>query len=293
MRSFVKQILFIYLVSFSLFVYACKKTDDGLTPVDPEITSSSLTLMVDNGFTKQQKKSIKRMFDKYDNMKFGSDQALYRIFFGGDSIDALTKFINKRIKYFIPVPERELEKSFGSATKAIGAGYSLSWLAPVCDAMEGPPRVICNGRLIELKGSRHGVVVSGPAFFYDQTTDIEKISIIAHEARHADCPVKPGSYSACSLLLSPDLVDKEERRCGNIHAKCSSSDQARACENLSWGSYAVSYVVLKKIYQDCLNCSEKERQIALLLSNEYYKRFKVDDVKEIFEGTPDLSSYDE
>ena len=283
------------LVAISLMLSSCKRIDDKDEKVkDSEVKSDNLIVNVSNSFNSAQKSVVQVLFDKYDRMSFSSENELYRRFFGGDSINYLHDFINKRIKYFVPIDEKELEKSFGDATKAIGAGYSLMWMYPVCNPSVGIPRVLCNGKVIKLKSSRHGVVVSGPAFFNSSTTDVERRSILAHEARHADCPVEPDPYMACYLIEDPDnsTVTKENKRCGYIHAKCNDNDSARACDDLSWGSYAVSYIVLEKIHQECLSCTEEERQVALLLSKEYDKRFLINKDK-IFEGTPDLSSYDE
>ena len=282
--------IFSLLMVVVCMVYSCKKTGgSGLTPTDADIKGKNLAVMVDNSFTIDQKSIIKTMLDRYDGLQFSSNYEVYRRFFGGDSIQYLNQFINKRIKYFVPIEEEVLRKSFGNATDAIGAGYSLAWLAPVCNSEEETPYIVCNGRIIELNTSRHGVVVSGPAFFHQDTTDIERISVLAHEARHADCPEKPLSYIACSLIAAPDLVDQEDRKCGYVHAKCSDKDEARACDNLTWGSYAVSFVVLGKFYLDCDTCSEQEKQVSNLLAKIYAKRFFNDP----FEGTPDLKSYDE
>ena len=283
------QNIFVIIGAMLFCVYSCKKSSHNLGVVPAEVKSQYLNVVVDNSFLEYQKAIIKSMFEKYDSMVFSSEFELYRKFFGGDGREYLDNFMNQRLKYFVPIDERVLEDNFGDLTKAIGAGYATTWLNTICHPEQSVDYVICNGSYIKIDTPRHGVVIPGPAFFDSQTTDIERISVLAHESRHADCHQRPSVSDACTLLVSPDILDIEEFRCGHVHAKCSNSDQARSCDNITWGSYAVSFAVLGKIYKDCLNCSEEDKQLALVLAKGYSKRFLADP----FSGEPDLSSYDE
>ncbi len=249
-----------------------------------------LSLLIDNKFTSSQKEIIDNMFKKYESIRFDSSYELYRTFFGGDSIDYLTNFLKKRIKYYKYQSEEELQEIYGPNASGIGASYSVEWLIPMCDSRVPVTKVEINGKTIKIDRPRHGVVFSGPYFFNSTVTPMERIALFTHEARHADCPVKPTNYSiACLLLMDPSQLDDNLKQCGFPHAKCSEQDNVMACEDIPWGSYAVTYIILKKFYHDCLSCTEVEKQLSNVAANSYANRFFVDP----FSGTPNLSSFDE
>ncbi len=249
-----------------------------------------LSLLLDNNFTSSQKELIDKMFEKYESIRFNSSYSLYRTFFGGDSIDYLTNFLKKRIKYYKYQSEEELQKIYGPNASGIGASYSVEWLIQMCDSRIPVSKVEINGKTINIDRPRHGVVFSGPYFFSSKVTSMERIALLTHEARHADCPVKPSNYNvACLLLMDSSQLDDNSKKCGFPHAKCSENDNVMACEDIPWGSYAVTYIILKKFYHDCTSCTEEERQVSNVAANGYANRFFVDP----FSGTPDLSSFDE
>ena len=244
-------------------------------------------ITIGEGFTDDQKKIILETFDKYDSLEFGSSYENYKKFFGGDSLTNLTNYLQKRVKYLVPITESDRAKFFPTGLIG-GVGYSTIWL-------DSKPSVKINDTTtVELNNSRHGVVFLGDEFFDREKnmSSVERIVALLREARHADCSFKVSVGTNTSLFKWPNLVsNKADWACTNPRAKC--ADGSFTCEKLAWGSYAVGNLVLEKIASDCTSCTKEEKDKAQTLAADIVEKSFILNKDETYVGTPDISSYDE
>lgn len=163
-----------------------------------------------------------------------------------------------------------------------------------------------------LDSSRIGIIQLGPEYFGNkQHTAIDRISFLIHEARHSDCSHGIKRSYINDLYNKPEMGFRFHQgpfaKCGNYHQECPilhSLSGLAACDNSPWGGYGIQAIFLAKIYRSCQNCSEQEKQHALVSFNDFSERLVVrsgdwDDNKnkEILKdwllgkyGWPDLSS---
>ncbi len=108
-------------------------------PVQPPIDNNLLSFItVDNNFTEEEKLTLVNMSKKYKSLKFGKKYSIYKKFFGGDSLEDLTKYLKKRIKYYIRFDEAELKKYYGDMWTRVGSTYEISWLGTIYGVRVSP-----------------------------------------------------------------------------------------------------------------------------------------------------------
>ena len=139
-------------------------------------------IVLDNNFKSYELRMINDMFSKYDSLQFGSNYEPFRRFFGGDSVEYLTDYLKKRIKYFVRHSEEELQQQYsGDGWKGIGAYYMHDWLQNIFDPYSQIIQTKINGKTVNIDRPRHGVITSGPAFFDTSIDVLERIGILTRQ----------------------------------------------------------------------------------------------------------------
>ena len=146
-------------------------------------------------------------------------------------------------------------------------------------------------RVLELDSSHVGIIQLGAGYKEKFAPSIVRQSTLIHEARHSDCT---GGIKRSVLDDLLKGIFPENSSCGHLHVKCPAGhDYAgyMACDKGAWGAYAVEAVYGSVISKTCTNCSETEKQIALISALDSVSRVLVlDDMLAGRLGPPDMTS---
>ena len=223
-------------------------------------------------------------FEFLSKIQFGYDDYLSWIFGGYPNYD-FKSFFNQRFHTFFsrPSSREELDPWASNA-----ANFYLE------EIKSNRPfkRVMVGKQSFMVDRSGKGII-----FIYDLHTHLSRgplprLSVMAHEARHTDCPEIPkAKYSEAE---EPE-VKKVSQRCFNTHQLCPlnkfftsiSLAGLPACDAHSWGAYSVGYAFSRGVARHCQNCSESDLQEALASAADSLSRVLDKDFRErLASGSP-------
>jgi hypothetical protein len=235
--------------------------------------------------------------------------SFYQMIFGSTDATGLRSYLTTRVGFFIPevddlsvrvvdreaaVPTRWTDaaapESGGSSDDpqivASNVGTAI-WFASLASGETLHFRV--GDRALPVSSPRVGIIMLGKS--YSSFEPIERIGVLIHEARHSDCT---GGLSEADLTRIHDDELPSNHACGHIHVDCPPGhDYAGypACDDHPWGAYSVEAVFLATLAKMCVNCSERDLQMAYAMSADALSRILVlDDMLAGKLGPPDMSS---
>jgi hypothetical protein len=146
------------------------------------------------------------------------------------------------------------------------------------------------GNHLRVRSTRDGIVRLGSGYS-DAIQPLDRIGTLIHEARHSDCV---GGLSMDDLNQIALGRLPRNLQCGNLHSICAAGhayEGIAACDSIPWGAYAIEGVFLVRVANGCANCSETDRQSALIDAADRFSR--IDDVDSMLGGSkggPDMVS---
>lgn len=246
---------------------------------------------LEKGFTKSQEATLQSDLKGLVSLQIESSDPWFRKIFGGASAQNVTAYLDDRINYFIPwtvnipasvwpapyfPPPAEVQDASGKVVGALGAyniGTDLFFVnIKYWDDYTTYYLLGSFGRRLKLESTRVGLIEIGPRYFERldpadpnrkiPTSRIERMAFLVHEARHSDCSGGLNRSDIEQVRFSRPI---QNAQCGYSHVKCPAGhkyENLEACENVSWGAYAVESVFLAAVINSCKNCSAEEIQQA-------------------------------
>lgn len=230
---------------------------------------------------------------------FGGASGLQALRFMDERVNyVVSSRVNDKFRLFVDQAHRE-EESDSSGLQIVAANFGMSfWFES--QVREIPLGYQVGDLRVRLDSPRVGLIKIYPG--YTQTisadgtpiTSVFRTSTLVHEARHSDCS---GGLKRSTLASAraTGMIPEEGLSCGHFHITCPPGSlyagAAGACDGKAWGAYAIGGIYAAQIANQCTNCSELERQQALLDAADEFSRVTV--LKEMvlgIAGEPDLSS---
>lgn len=187
--------------------------------------------------------------------------------FSGKMADGRTDFLAylyDRVIYLVANSKRDTGNTSSQVIATnVGTQY---WLHSIASAR--PYSYMIAGTQVSIQTPRVGIVELNA---YSGFPTTERMSTMIHEARHSDCE-KGFTDSDYKKLKSGNVGGIA---CGHLHIKCPVGHELAgqaACDPNGMGAYGVNAIFEKKMYQNCSNCSEKDKQTYLMMSNESFSR---------------------
>jgi len=240
---------------------------------------------------------------KYEGRTAGA-ATLHDLIFPGENRNiGVLKYLDERVNYIfsqntdvedlLQLQRRALDATDEGATlMATNVGTAIF----LQSELYGPDLGIVlkmEGRKIPVNGSRIGLIQLGPGFSKPERNAVEQFSTFVHEGRHSDCT--GGLYRSDLQRLRLGLLPAKSV-CGNFHILCPEGHPLAglpACEVHPYGAYFVQSVFDITLSGSCTNCSEEEKQVALISGYDGLSRV----APRILNGTlsgafglPDMSS---
>ena len=276
---------------------------------DPGSLNKKVSIKIDPAMKARTVRILKSDIKKMLKMKFkdassGEDDVItlnwYKKVFGGDSAVHALKFLDERINYVVPDGislndrVRVIQPSLAAVTMASNIGMALWFLQKTYE----PKRLLFKLGKAEmpLESSRIGIIKLGEGYLLGRINGIPlnpivRSGILVHEARHSDCT--GGIWKSDIERLKSNQLP-ENKMCGHLHVMCPEGHTMAglpACDAQPWGAYSIAGIYYGRVAKKCMNCSEREKQIAQIHALEQFSR--VMPIKEMLDGKtaqPDMSS---
>ena len=235
----------------------------------------------------------------------------FEAIFGGTSMVDVGKYFDARVKHIyshkakiemrVPAPQ-------GPMMTALNLSVPL-WFETITRG--GPVVIKFNDLAIPVNDSHVGVIQLGQAYSdrnlipntkEQPFTPVSRTSILIHEARHSDCRDGIGPDELARLMQHKLPLS---RTCGYMHKVCEAKITlpdgtavdnpyagAAACDDIAWGAYSVQAVYAMSLAKNCTNCSEHEKQEALMVGSDALMRLSgfFKDMLAGKMGKPDMNS---
>jgi hypothetical protein len=222
-----------------------------------------------------------------------SDSAFAKVFQGSRPEDVV-RYLNERIHYIGVEAQDEKEKEEGS-DNTYASNYGSSWLSYFYhhDVLHEADSVPFENKFrnisVRLDSPRTGFVAVGAAYTGPETSDIDRLDTLIHEARHSDCAQIPSVQDLANF--DKDLhsqISDAGKACTHMHMPCPAGHELAgqlACDEHPWGAYSIGYVFSKSVYHFCQNCSEVQRQAALASATDDFGRLSKKVQQGLLKGT--------
>jgi hypothetical protein len=259
--------------------------------------AAQLSVKFDSGLTRSVKTTV--VEDLYQILQLNVEAEPHSYFtqiFGSTGNDGVIHYLNDRVSYIIPAdsnPEGRLFVGDTSSLRVLALNVgTVLWF----DALEMEPEPVSfqwgNGS-IPVTSSRVGIVELGKT--YANTPAMVRIGALIHEARHSDCT---GGLTSQSLKQIKAGLDIDQHSCGHLHIQCPPEKGvyagAYACDQETWGAYAVQAVYALAIENNCSSCTSEERSEARAIAVDSVSRLVPDESTGTLAqpglDTPDMSS---
>jgi hypothetical protein len=214
---------------------------------------ADLNIEIDPQISEVRREILQEAINKANHLKIDIEKASpkFKAIFGDSG--SITHYINNRIFYVID------DKSDGSYVRpflngeALNLGTALYFAAISKGYKEN--NWSHNGELIKINSPQIGIVQLNSDFFSKNKSVLERISILIHEARHSDCEM---------------IEDAPTELCGYPHHQEDQIDKDKYAE----GAYEMSYLFADAIANACINCSEDEKFIGLVIWSSEQSKIK-------------------
>lgn len=225
------------------------------------------------GFSDSQINQVRADFLKLASVELNtSKNPIFEKAFGSNSGESVLDFLELRTHYYFaePSPIGDPDQSSRTAFK-IAINRSSIWLSGL---LTNQTQVIYIGdNVVPVRDPRIGIV--SLIHYLDSERPIAQIlrlQTLVHEARHSDCTgglndddydsFYQGDFSIGSQCLHGHVVCPTEHSLAGLNA----------CDPRPWGAYSMAAVFSNAIYENCSNCTEREKQIGLMGSLDSLSR---------------------
>lgn len=237
--------------------------------------------------------------------------------FGGTQGSDVLKFMDDRVNYIVPeIKDLTSRLKLGpislpslggdagiddprAVMMAANIGMGL-YLVNEANPLPINLRFKIGDTAIPMTSPRVGLMELGPGYTMTETpsgkpiTAIIRTETLVHEARHSDCT---GGLTTNDVARLRAGEMPENHDCGHTHVACPAGHPLEglpACDDRPWGAYTVGALYTQEIARSCENCTELERQQAIVDTTDSFSRVLVlQDMLDGKYGDPDMSSSDE
>ena len=240
---------------------------------------------------------------RYENQEAGAATLYDRMFPGENRNLGVLQYLDERVNYifsqntevedFLKLNRRDFDANdAGAALMATNIGTAIF----LQSELYGPDFglvIKMEGRKVPVHGTRIGLIQLGPGFSKPERNAVEQFSTLVHEGRHSDCT--GGLHRSDITRLRLGLLPAKSV-CGNFHIVCPQGHPMAglpACEAHPYGAYFVQSVFDISLAGNCANCSEEEKQLALVSGYDGLNRVAPRVLTGILAGAfgpPDMSS---
>lgn len=245
----------------------------------------------DSELTATERTALNNSIDLIEKMKIDGTKIMgFSEVFGGDRSSSVVRYLEQRVNYLISQftshNSRLVLPSLARAqifeTFAINISSRL-WFFDEYFSKEGGVGYRINNTIRDINSSRFGVVQLGNAFIKTDSA-VQAITLV-HEARHSDCP--NGALLSDIINVVEDRAEQQDKTCGQLHSSCLRG----SCDGFPWGPYAIDYIYSLAIYKTCTNCTEIQKQQALINANQVQKSaFDINGTLNGSYGPPDMGN---
>jgi hypothetical protein len=307
-RTFIRTRTIIAVLAFLFSALAgCKAPGPPNTAVTPSTEEKQTQLLqtfhtkLENSFKVEQRALLYTDLLELYHYQFQGIAELNPYFekvFGGPTSEDVIGYLDERIQYLFP-PEKELrfdrdqlalrehdDDLSGQHIYMVAQNLSTTLMFEQWVHPETIVSLEFNDDSILPSSTRIGIVQLGAAYFdaaiNRQHTPLYRLATLIHEARHSDCktPFTNEDVERVRAAKPPRNVS-----CGYTHVICPAmlhmSDGTAephpyagwpGCDSVPWGAYAVEGVFAKSVAKSCVNCSESDRQDAMMKMADSFVR---------------------
>ena len=260
-----------------------------------------------NSFSSDELQSLKEVQMRSRNFNIDApNDGIFKKFFGSfagaNDREKLGTYMSTRIKYMVRQPG---DNSGNSSTIAENkSANEFAWFPALInkfidDGIEKSDKMNLstfkiNDTVVSITSPGFGYIGFTGMFFAKTRTDLDRIATLMHEARHSDCNQIPNPAQAKAFLVSRDNTGWE--KCTFGHAKCPVGhdlEGSYACDNLPWGSYAVTLIIQNAIVNYCNACTDAEKTASIAREKDARSRILIlDKILSGEAGLPDLTRKD-
>jgi hypothetical protein len=261
--------IFFVLIFMSSLLSSCGKGGGGSGSSQKEVSTASLEgVLLDSGLSPSERTSVNQGFDSLQRYEIdGRKIRGFSDIFGGNQSSNVVSYLKQRVHYVISnsTPSfSRLENAASSLNDGVLASNSsvFYWYIDEYSLPQGGARYVINGVPQEINSSRIGVIQLGD-IFAPQSAAVQAITLV-HEARHSDCPNGALRSDIVNFAQSSGSAVPKNLTCGQLHSGLG--------DGFAWGAYAADFIYSLAIYNTCTNCTETEKQQALINANEVQQR---------------------
>ncbi|MBC7692465.1 MAG: hypothetical protein H7222_11940 [Methylotenera sp.] len=237
--------------------------------LDPSLSASDQTL-------------VQGDFNLLSNLQFNSASSTFKQIFGGTTSNDVLTYIDERVKFVVPntqnIDQRILLNASSTPPESGGVILASNIGTPLWLYSETikPQKVQfrVGNQAVPVSSSRVGIVMLGEGYRQNVGTML-RLSTLVHEARHSDCT---GGISRADVQRIHDGQLPTQKTCGHLHVDCPVGHPLAglpACDDHSWGAYAIELVFTAITSRECTNCSETQKQQALAIASDSASRITV------------------
>lgn len=277
---------------------------------DVQELDKAVSVKLDPSLRKKEMELLRTDVRTLAGLKFEGNPSLwYGKAFGTDASAGL-KFLDTRVNYILServALDSRLTTIDGDTTHGIfddtvvtmavnvgAAAYMIAALDAYTAGLSKPRVAFKIGKAkVPVLSTRVGIIQLGEGYTPERGV-VTRVGTLIHEARHSDCPKKFSDQELAALALG---VIPRGSSCGNTHAICPAGHEFEgysACDGHAWGSYAIEGVFQAEVASRCTNCTEAQKQAAVINAMDSYSR--VLDLNGLLAGKygdPDMTTFDE
>jgi len=264
-----------------------------------------LSVKLDPSLTQKEKSTIRGDLLELFSQNIATKDGWFSEVFGGNGTESVIEYMDARVNYIIPervklvfrvgfgsIVESEFFTKNKTVTVASNMGMAL-WLTSLSQRKRLTFRI--GDVSVPMDDPRNGLIQIGTAYIGGKTktkmdTNVRNNTLV-HEARHSDCT--GGVYQSDIDRMKVGELPTNPL-CGHTHVMCPDGHDFEgyyACDGHAWGAYSVGGVFSAAISKYCENCTEADRQKALIEGLDSFSRVLVlDKMKDGLAGAPNMTS---
>ena len=288
-----EQMRLLSLLSIFLFVslYACGKKDSSKKQ-EEQTSTPSTPFVLDSEVSNTERDALITSTVVLNGLKLdGSKIQGFTDIFGGNDSAAVVNYLNERVNYILAEktsPWSRLIVPSGALSRNLQVYASnqsvLYWYMDQYYSEMGGAKFNISNQPVEIDSSRIGAVQLGDIFVSSDA--ITRAITLVHEARHSDCPT--GAVLSDIINFAEKGSSPQNKQCGQLHSSCL---PGYSCDSFPWGAYAIDYIYSLAIYETCSNCTETQKQEALVNANQVQQSaYDIEATLDGMHGPPDMKN---
>jgi hypothetical protein len=263
--------------------------------------SKDTSILMDESLGADTQNLIVKDLNKLRSLQIAPSQpqATFVSLFGGSDSAALLSFLDKRVnvlygqdvdfddrldeyKNGIKVTEALQERNRASVF-AVNRSFQI-WMFASTFPKDTEIYFTTKTKKLPIKDSRVGIVQLSKEYATDSDAEgspriwLNRVGALLHEARHSDCPAGITRSLINAVYNENDRAIEQWEKistCGEPHISCPVGHPLvglKGCDSRPFGAYSVSTLFALTIKNSCKNCSELEKQTAIVMQADGLSR---------------------